>query len=149
MSDGEVSTEPLEPTTSAFTRVLAIAGRVIAPTALVTAVLYYFGWARTEAAADRAGTDQSLFGYSTSDYVLRSVGPLYRPIGIALLLAAVLIISAGAAREWLRVRVERGQLSRRRLAAVTVVAVGMSVLALVLGAPGLNDVKTQDPAHVS
>jgi hypothetical protein len=141
--------EPGSATRPTFTRALAAIARVVAPTVLLTSVLYYFGWARTEAAADRAGTDQSLFGYSTRDYVLRSVGPLYRPIGVGLLVATVLIIVAGAARQLLSVRVARGAISQRWVAVMMFGLLGIGVGAAAIGAVGLERVQTQEPAHLS
>ncbi len=42
-------------------------------TAVLTAVLYYFGWARTNATLAAFGLDPSVVGYDTTDYVLRSI----------------------------------------------------------------------------
>ena len=70
--------------------VLAIVGAVIAPSVLITSLLYYFGWARTQAAFAYFGLDASLVEYSTPDFVLRSVNiafePLIRAVSIALAL---------------------------------------------------------------
>ena len=53
---------------------------IVAPTTLVVALLYYFGWARTSAEAHALGLDDSLFGYSTQDYILRSISSMYWPL---------------------------------------------------------------------
>ncbi|MCA1708568.1 MAG: hypothetical protein LC808_36940, partial [Actinobacteria bacterium] len=52
--------------------ILELIGAIIAPTALITGLLYYFGWARTQAIFAYFGVDTSLVEYSPSDYVLRS-----------------------------------------------------------------------------
>jgi hypothetical protein len=57
---------------------------VAAPTTLVTALLYYFGWVRTSRQAYLLGLDDSLFGYSTQDYVLRSISSMYWPLSCGL-----------------------------------------------------------------
>jgi hypothetical protein len=62
---------------------------LVAPTTLVVGLLYYFGWARTSAEAHQLGLDDSLFGYSTQDYILRSISSMYWPLFIG---AAALLI---------------------------------------------------------
>jgi len=47
---------------------------------VVTALLVYFGWARSDQQARAMGLDVSLFGFTTQDYVLRSVNTLYLPL---------------------------------------------------------------------
>ncbi|GAB3676537.1 hypothetical protein GCM10027589_46680 [Actinocorallia lasiicapitis] len=47
---------------------------VVANATVVTALLVYFGWQRSEVMARRIGIDESILGMSTRDYVLRSVG---------------------------------------------------------------------------
>jgi hypothetical protein len=44
-----------------------IVSLVVAPTTLVTALLYYFGWSSTGAEARNFGLEQSLLGLSTTD----------------------------------------------------------------------------------
>src|SRR3954468_16644895 len=50
------------------------------PLTIVTALLIYFGWARADAQSKAMGIDVSMFGYSTQDYVLRSISTLYLPL---------------------------------------------------------------------
>jgi hypothetical protein len=74
-------------------RLWRVAGLVISQTALLTALLFYFGWARTRATFGYFGIDVSLLGFSTSDYLLRSVNAAFRPllvVGLAALVAAAL-----------------------------------------------------------
>jgi hypothetical protein len=89
------------------------------PLTMATALLVYFGWARTDAQAKAMGLDVSLFGYTVQDFVLRSIPSLFIPL-VWLLIVAVL---------WLAVdRFLAGQLAGgraagiRRLAAVILVA---------------------------
>ncbi|MGV9608873.1 hypothetical protein ACWDR2_34830 [Streptomyces sp. NPDC003631] len=58
---------------------------------LFTAVLFYFGWASTDAETKALGLRDTLFRFSTADYLLRSVDALYIP---ALVAAAVLMAAA-------------------------------------------------------
>jgi hypothetical protein len=64
---------------------------VVAPTSAVTALLYYFGWTRTNVEATALGLDDSLFGYSVQDYLLRSMSSMFAPLVVGLLatLAAI------------------------------------------------------------
>ncbi len=63
---------------------------------LLTAVLYYFGWARTSATFGYFGVDVSLLGFSTADFVLRSANAAFGPLaalgGVAV--AAVILDAA-------------------------------------------------------
>jgi hypothetical protein len=60
------------------------------PIALATALLFYFGWVRSEEQAKAFGADASVFAMSTQDYVLRSINVLFFPL-ILLLLAGLLV----------------------------------------------------------
>src|SRR5690606_32792219 len=50
------------------------------PLTIVTALMIYFGWARSDAQAQFMGVDVRLFGFSTQDYVLQSISTLYLPL---------------------------------------------------------------------
>lgn len=60
--------------------VLSVVTTLGPPLTIATALLFYFGWARSDAQAEELGLDVSLFGYSTQDYVLRSISTLYLPL---------------------------------------------------------------------
>lgn len=57
------------------------------PIALATALLFYFGWVRSQAQATAFGADVSVFAMSSQDFVLRSVNILFVPVLLLLLLA--------------------------------------------------------------
>ena len=78
----------VEPGTSVRS-VLELVGLVIAPTALLTALAFYFGWTLTNARARYFGIDPSTLDYSTQDYLLRSTDALYVPLGAIALVALV------------------------------------------------------------
>jgi hypothetical protein len=69
------------------------------PLTIATALMFYFGWARSDTQARFMGLDVSLFGFSTQDYVLQSISTLYIP----------LLITAGLTLGWLALhqRVDR------------------------------------------
>ncbi|GAA2434393.1 hypothetical protein GCM10010191_56030 [Actinomadura vinacea] len=47
---------------------------ILANATVITAMLVYFGWQRSDVMAKRLGIKESILGMSTRDYVLRSVG---------------------------------------------------------------------------
>ncbi|MEZ5407661.1 MAG: hypothetical protein R2761_06525 [Acidimicrobiales bacterium] len=49
---------------------------VVAPASITSAVLYYFGWLRSQTIAQDLGYDATLLGYGPQDYILRSVQPV-------------------------------------------------------------------------
>jgi hypothetical protein len=67
---------------SALTRqdAFAILGSLGALVTIITVVMLYFGWRRSDVQAQDMGIDVSLFGFSTQDYVLRSISSLYLPL---------------------------------------------------------------------
>ncbi|GAA3371920.1 hypothetical protein GCM10020367_24670 [Streptomyces sannanensis] len=66
---------------------------------LLTAVLFYFGWASTDAETKALGLRDTVFHLSTSDYLLRSVSALYIPAWIA---AAAALAALGLHRRLVR-----------------------------------------------
>jgi len=75
---------------------------VVAPTSAVTALLYYFGWTRTSVQAAQLGLDESVLGYTTQDYLLRSMSSMLAPLVIGLLaMLAALAFHAGL-MAWVR-----------------------------------------------
>ncbi|MBD0838017.1 hypothetical protein [Streptomyces sp. TRM68416] len=84
--------EPPEPAPAPPPRnwleVIGTAGSLLS---LFTAVLFYFGWASTDAETRALGLRDTLFRLSTADYLLRSVDALYFPV---LALAAATMVAA-------------------------------------------------------
>jgi hypothetical protein len=63
------------------------------PLTIATALMFYFGWARSNVQAQYMGLDVSLFGFSTQDYVLQSISTLYVPLlTVAALALACLVL---------------------------------------------------------
>ncbi|MGK5545958.1 hypothetical protein ACSNOH_14660 [Streptomyces sp. URMC 127] len=56
----------------------------VAPTTVLTGLLLFFGFAYTDALYEYFGIDAATLGFSTQDYLLRSAGALYMPVGITL-----------------------------------------------------------------
>jgi hypothetical protein len=105
-----------------WAKVLAVVSSIGPPVTVATALLVYFGWARSDAQSRAMGLDVSLFGYSVQDYALRSIRSLFFPL-VCLLIAGLLWL---AADDWLRGQLRPGR--RRRLVA------RLSLSAIITGA---------------
>jgi hypothetical protein len=102
-------------------------GLVVAPTTLVTALAFYFGWVMTNARALYFGIDSSALGFSTQDYLLRSADALFVPLGTALVLALGI---AWLHAHVLRQLADRGRRTRLRIAARTAAVTGGALFAV-------------------
>ena len=69
---------------------------VVGPVTLLTSLAYYFGWTATHASARYLGIDESILGFSTQDYLLRSITALFWPLCVGLGLAALALQAHGA-----------------------------------------------------
>ncbi|MFI0368526.1 hypothetical protein ACH35V_11615 [Actinomadura sp. 1N219] len=116
----------------AIGRVVEIAGRVLASTGVLTAILYYFGYVRERARFAYFGVDLGTVGFTTTDYLVLSAGPVFSP------LASVMVLGVGALiAHHLLVHLMRGASRRVRL----LVCVLLTVLAfalLTIGAVSLH-----------
>src|SRR6267378_186694 len=89
---GTLAESPKDPPPSQLFVIDAIRSWLASGT-LIAAFLYYFGWTRTDALWRSLGIDQSVMGFSTQDYVLRSIDSVFLPaVGLAFL--AVLVSNA-------------------------------------------------------
>jgi hypothetical protein len=67
---------------------------------VLTALLVYFGWVRSEVQSRELGIDESILGMSTQEYVLRSV----RAVLVLLIVMAVFGLLWVALDRWLTLR---------------------------------------------
>ncbi|MEV4756254.1 hypothetical protein AB0J86_14230 [Micromonospora sp. NPDC049559] len=72
-------------------RLARVLAAVVAPTTLVTALLFYFGWMQLFWFFDYFGVHATLLGFDTVDYLLRSVDALFVPMTV---LACVALAAA-------------------------------------------------------
>lgn len=70
---------PASPGLPALARIL---GSVVAPTTLVTALLYYFGWNWSWYFFGYFGVNSTAIGLGTVDYLIRSADALYIPVAV-------------------------------------------------------------------
>jgi len=66
-----------------------VLGGVVAPTTLLTGLLYYFGWLHAYYLFGYFGVNSTALGFGTVDYLMRSVDALYIPLAVALIVALV------------------------------------------------------------
>lgn len=98
---------------------------------VITALLVYFGWRRTETQARLLGIDESILGLSTQDFLLRSIGPLFIPVAV----------TAAGALAWLTLhhlllrRITSGRVGGLRAGARALLAAWLVVpaIAVVIG----------------
>lgn len=87
MTDDEGSGSTLLRRLPSVTRLVA---EVVAPTTLVTGLLFFFGWGHAYWFFHHFGVDSASLGLSRSDYLMRSVDGLFLPLaGVAALALAV------------------------------------------------------------
>jgi hypothetical protein len=104
-------------------------GAVIAPTALLSAIAFYFGWTRIAAFDDYFGLTPTQIGYSTRDYALLSLNPLFLPVATVL----VILIARAFVRGYAMHSYEQG-LSRQTLVLLNNVALAVGTCLFVFGA---------------
>jgi hypothetical protein len=75
----------------AINKWVGVVGLFVAPTTIVTSVCYFFGYIWTRKYLSYFGIDSNAIGYTSSDYVLKSVSVLYAPI---------LVLIVGSAAAW-------------------------------------------------
>jgi hypothetical protein len=83
MADDALSSSRIE-------RLISSATSVVAPLSLLTALMFYFGYAWSRAQYDYFGIDVDTIGLSTQDYVMRSPAPLLTPLLTFVLLGVAL-----------------------------------------------------------
>jgi hypothetical protein len=96
-------------------------GTIVAPTTLLTALLFYFGWSHAYYFYDYFGVNSTLLGLSTRDYVQKAVDGLFVPM---LVLAGAGLLALWA-QSLLRARLALGPRQRALRLVAGVAAVGL------------------------
>jgi hypothetical protein len=73
-------------------KLLELVGSIAAPVTVLTALLYYFGWVRTNAVFRYFGVDPAILAFELPDYLTRSAGPAFKPMVILLVVAALALL---------------------------------------------------------
>lgn len=66
-----------------LSRLGKLAAEIVAPTTLLTAVLFYFGWSHAFWFFDYFGVNSTVLGLTTQDFLMRAVDGLFVPITVA------------------------------------------------------------------
>ncbi|TDB85300.1 hypothetical protein E1264_21595 [Actinomadura sp. KC216] len=116
----------------AIGQLVEIAGRVLASTGVLTAILYYFGYVRERALFSYFGIDLGTVGFTTTDYLVVSAGPVFSP------LASVMVFGVGAlVAHHLLVHLLRGASHRMRVL-VCLLLTALAFTLLTIGAVSLH-----------
>jgi|ERR1700720_361940 hypothetical protein len=116
---------------------LSVIATVGTPLTIITALMLYFGWARSDAQSKWMGIDVSLFHFSSQDYVLRSVRTLFVP----LLVVGVVGIAWLELHRRIAASVDRAATGRAvRVAGAVTMCVGLAtaIIGVVLAALQLH-----------
>lgn len=70
---------------SGFLQLTRILAAIIAPTTLLTSLLYFFGWSHAYWFFDHFGVNSTVLGLTTGDYLIRSVDGLFVPLTVTAL----------------------------------------------------------------
>ena len=116
------------PQPSGLPQLVNLLGTIVAPTTLLTALLFYFGWSHAYYFYDYFGVNSTLLGLSTRDYVQKAVDGLFVPM---LVLAGAGLLALWA-HSLLRARLAPGS---SPAAAIRLIA-GMAAVGLVLSIGG-------------
>jgi PknH-like protein len=100
---------------------IGVVGLVVAPTTLVTALCYYFGYVSTRKSMAYLGIDSDAIGFTTNDYVTKSAGVLFVTVLTALVLSTGLLALCAYIRRLAKTEKHAGLL---RAFGWTVVSVG-------------------------
>jgi len=136
-----------EPEAAALPQLLKLAGSIVAPTTLLTALLFYFGRLHSYWFFRHFGLNFTVLDLSTQDYIIRSVDGLFVPMIVIAIVGLIALTGFWAVHVAL---IRRGSptLTRRVVLAVAVVGLVLLVVSIValfrpdafaatLGLPGL------------
>ncbi|MGA5461901.1 hypothetical protein [Mycobacterium sp. NPDC050041] len=126
MTAGEETTPPVQ-------KWIGLVGLFVAPTTVITALCFYFGYHYLNRYFDYFGIESNALGFTTSDYVLSSVRPLFLPI-IALLFVSVATMWLG---QFLGQLVNSGRRTRL-VQSIAVAAMILGVVGIVRGVVGMT-----------
>lgn len=115
---------------------LTTVGKITSQSAVISAVLFYFGWVRTHALFAYFGIDPTLISYSTTDYLLRSVNVAFPPlIGAACVALALLGVHHVVVLPVLE-RSKNGR-ARRTLHWIVLIAQALATALITVGITGV------------
>jgi hypothetical protein len=114
---------------------LLLLGTIVAPTTLLTSLLFYFGWSHAYRFYDYFGVNSTLLDLTTRDYLMRALDGLFVPMTVVALAGLVALWGHTA----LRARLAAG--SRPRVLRILGPVMAIAGLALAIG--GVSSVFTE------
>jgi hypothetical protein len=117
--------------TSGLAHLTRILGTIVAPTTLLTSVLFYFGWMHAYWFFNYFGVNSTLLGLTTEDYLMRALDGLWVPMTVVA--CAGLVVLWGHA-------VLRGRLATISAGVLRALVAAMAVFGLILAVAGLSSV---------
>jgi hypothetical protein len=100
----------------------------VAPTTLLSGLLYYFGWAHAYYFFNYFGVNSTVLHFSTADYLMRSVDALFIPLSAASVVLLLGLWADGFARQAMT---RPGKLPGRVIIALAAVATGLTITGAV------------------
>jgi hypothetical protein len=119
--------QAVEPT-SGLAQLTRILGTIVAPTTLLTSVLFYFGWMHSYWFFNYFGVNSTVLGLTTEDYLMRALDGLWVPMTVVA--GAGLLVLWGHA-------VLRGRLATISPSVLRALVAAMAALGLILAVAGL------------
>src|SRR5205809_4797329 len=112
---------------------MSIATNIVAPTNLLGALLFYFGYVSSRAQYAYFGIDVDTIGLSTQDYVMRSPQPLLVPLLVLVMIAVALVALHLWVTAWLgRARPERARIVTHRALYIGLVILAAGITLIIL-----------------
>lgn len=112
---------------------IGVVGLFIAPTTIITSLCYFYGYVATRTYFSYFGIDTDAIGFSTTDYVVKSLPALYVPLVVGLLAWVAMLWAA----DYLRRLVQSGR-RPRLLRRVAWAAIALGVVGAALTIVGLT-----------
>lgn len=119
---------PRDDSVAGLERATRLLGGVVAPVTVLTALLYYFGFVRTNALYLYFGVDTSVLGLTTQDYLLRGTEAVYGPLA-----ALILALLGGLWLHGLLDNLVAEESQRRGLRNVAIALLGGGTALMLLG----------------
>jgi hypothetical protein len=113
-------------TTSGIGQLARIVGTVVAPTTLLTSVLFYFGWGHAYNFFDYFGVNSTVLGLTTQDYLMRSLDGLFVPMTVVACAGLLMLWGHGL----VRARLATGappKILRSLVSGMAIVGLGLAV----------------------
>lgn len=107
---------------SGLPQLLRILGTIVAPTTLLTALLFYFGWMHAYFFFEYFGVNSTLLGLTRQDYLMRSIDGLFVPLAV--------VAAVGLLALWGHVLLRERLVAAARLLVPIVAAVGLALFAI-------------------